>query len=346
MRKVLLSWCLMATTGAGCIGSIEEPGGLSHRPEGIVGGDSYSGLPAVGALTVDGQMYCTGTVIAPRKVVTAAHCVVGVSASRMKFVIGSDITHPDARIQVSQMIAHPDYDSQSIRNDIALVMLVQDAPVTPMGVLDGMDANWVGASLFFVGYGVNNGYQQTGAGLKRAVWIPISEVYPAAFRYDHDQVNTCNGDSGGPAFHLTQGGDYLLAGVTSYGDAYCTSYGVDTRVDAFRDFLGLDSGGDQNPCGQETYEGRCDGSTVIWCQDSQVYQQDCAETGMGCDYDPARDYYGCIRSDDPCQGETFDGRCEGNLVIWCENEEVKSIDCSTSQAHCGYNSSKGFYDCI
>ena len=194
---------------------------------------------------------------------------------------------------------------------------------------------------------MDSGYQQTGAGLKRAVWIPISEVYQGAFRYDHDQVNTCNGDSGGPAFHLTQGGEYLLAGVTSYGDTYCTSYGVDTRTDAFIDFLDVDSGGSQDlPCEGETYEGRCEGSRVFWCQDSQVYRQDCAESGKTCGFDPARGYYGCLQASDPCQGETFDGRCDGAVVIWCEDEEVKSIDCGESQSHCGFSQTKDYYDCI
>ena len=49
---------------------------------------------------------------------------------------------------------------------------------------------------------------------------------------------------------------------------------------------------------------------------------------------------------DPCNGETWDGRCEEGSVIWCENDEIKSINCQASGFDCGYNSSKGYYDCL
>jgi hypothetical protein len=56
----------------------------------------------------------------------------------------------------------------------------------------------------------------------------------------------CNGDSGGPAF-VARGGLVFVGGITSYGDARCTQYGVSTRVDAFEGFIaafvGAGSGG-------------------------------------------------------------------------------------------------------
>jgi hypothetical protein len=100
----------------------------------------------------------------------------------------------------------------------------------------------------------------------------------------------------------------------------------------------------QDNCDGETYEGRCSGDTVIWCENNQVKTQDCGDTGKQCVYDPDTKYYGCgdVGDTDACQGETFEGRCDGNTVIWCENNEVKNLTCTT----CGFDDSKGFYNCI
>ena len=328
-------------------GSDEQLGEKTTR---IVGGSTYDGLPAVGALLYNGSQHCTGTLVAPRKVLTAGHCVDGFSASRMTFAIGPNAYSPQATVSVSSIEAHPGYNSYNITNDIGLVHLAQDAPVAPLGVVTQMDSSWVGTNLFFVGYGVSNGYNQTGAGLKRAVWMGVSSVNSTTFRYDDPDRNTCNGDSGGPAFYRDAAGNYLVAGVTSYGDAYCTQYGVDTRVDAFLPFLGLDDEPpvQQDPCQGETYEGRCENDAVIWCENDQVYRQDCASDGKQCGFAAENAYFACRESQpvDPCNGETFEGRCEAGSVIWCENDQVSSINCTAKGSSCGWSSSKGYYDCM
>ncbi|MBW1807735.1 MAG: trypsin-like serine protease [Deltaproteobacteria bacterium] len=341
---------LLAACNDGTIYQDEQDKDLDQHTERIVGGASYSGLPAVGALAVNGQQHCTGTLIASNKVVTAAHCVVGVSASQMQFVIGPSLSSPEEVISVASLKAHPAYDAQALRNDIGLVILAQAASIEPLGVVRQMDSTWVGRNLFFVGYGVDNGYQQSGAGIKRAVWMAISSVSSTTFRYDHSDKNTCNGDSGGPAFHQDGSGNYLVAGVTSYGDYYCTSYGVDTRVDAFIDFLEIDDGpGQVDLCQGETFEGRCDSDTVVWCENDNVYRQDCAADAKVCGYNDEQNYYACVEEvvpQDPCKGETWMGRCENDQVIWCENEQVLTQDCAEQGKLCQFDDDKNYFGCI
>ena len=367
MRKIISILAVAGLVAACSPGSIEDisptaDDSFSRQDNKIVGGSVYEGLPAVGALVYNGNMHCTGTLIAPRKVLTAGHCVSGFSASRMQFVIGPRIDQAQYVIDAASIQAHPYYNGSSITNDIGLVILKQDAPIAPLGINTASMNSWKGTSLFFVGYGVNNGYNQTGAGIKRAVWMDITGVSTSTFSYENPDKNTCNGDSGGPAFLKTSSGDYLVAGVTSYGDQYCNSYGVDTRVDAYLDFVGETGGSTQpdqpaDPCNGETYEGRCDGDTVVWCENDQVNTQDCAASGKGCGWSDPYGYYGCITAAqqpdqqpeqpaDPCNGETWQGRCEGDTVIWCENDQVNSIDCGSHGASCGWNYQKGYYDCI
>lgn len=309
----------------------------------IVGGQATSSLPAVGAITRFGGTHCTGTLIGPRKVVTAAHCVKGVTASSLKFVIGPSVSSAQHVLSVASVQAHPSYNANQLTNDIGLVTLTQDAPIAPMGVLPSMDSSWVGEELLFVGYGASNGFSQTGSGTKRFVRMNITQVSSTTFRYQQPNKNTCNGDSGGPAF-ADVGGQLLVAGVTSYGDANCTVYGVDTRTDVYDDFLGLDDAPPADPCKGETFEGRCDGGSVIWCENGQIHTSSCSSQGKTCGFSQQHGYYACLDAppEDPCQGETFEGRCEGNTVIWCENEQVKEVQCTT----CGFDSQNGYYNCL
>ncbi|MFO0736653.1 MAG: trypsin-like serine protease [Labilithrix sp.] len=228
---------------AGCAAEqgSEDPAEDTNATESeIVGGSLTSSYAAVGALTTStGFPFCTGTVIAPRVVVTAAHCLAepGTSASGIRFALGPDANNPSSVLRVKRIAYHPQYDEQQIKNDIGVVILSADAPVAPVPANTSMTSSWVGKSLTFVGYGVTNGSTQTGAGRKRVVSIPISQVGATQFAYQTRGKNTCNGDSGGPAFATDASGNLTVVGVTSYGDASCTSYGVDTRVDAFKSFI-------------------------------------------------------------------------------------------------------------
>lgn len=239
--KLSLLGLLAILSGCAADQSEEDPKEETNSTESeIVGGSLTSSYAAVGALTTSsGFPFCTGTVIAPRVVVTAAHCLAepGTTASGIRFALGADANNPSSVLRVKRIQFHPSYDDQQIKNDIGVVILSADAPVAPVPVNTAMSSSWVGKSLTFVGYGVTNGATQTGAGKKRVVSIPVSQVSTTQFAYQTRGKNTCNGDSGGPAFATDSSGNLTVVGVTSYGDANCTSYGVDTRVDAFRSFI-------------------------------------------------------------------------------------------------------------
>lgn len=299
--KIALALAALGTAFVtGCAQAPDEAAAeVEAQESSIVGGSNYAGMPAVGALIEDGMQSCTGTLVTKRIVVTAAHCLEhNPAASRLRFAIGPNADAPETTLRVASFKIHPQWDSANLTNDIATMTLTQDAPVTPMDVASKMDSSWVGRPLFFVGYGVNDGRRQTGAGIKRAVSIPVSSVSATTFRYVDRAKNTCNGDSGGPAFYQDDNGNYLLAGVTSWGDANCTQFGVDTRVDVYRDFIGVSGVSTPTPpvqtaCGKYTYEGTCEGSVVKWCENDKVQQDDCGDRSKSCKFDSAKKYYAC-----------------------------------------------------
>src|SRR5262245_28872753 len=109
--------CLGALLALGCSPAAPTDGSRGREEsddsrEEIVGGTTTSAFPATGASTLYGSMHCTGTLIAPRKVVTAAHCLQQVSASALKFVIGPSVSSAQTTLSVASIKPHPQYDDQ------------------------------------------------------------------------------------------------------------------------------------------------------------------------------------------------------------------------------------------
>lgn len=271
--------------GSACHSIESAPGGVGvgrndqPPPLKIIGGEPFDGLPAVGALTYDGSPFCTGTLIDARTVLTAGHCVEDGAARRMRFAIGPSAWEPEQEIEVASIEPHPGYDPDSLINDLGLVHLAEDAPMDPIALMDGLDEDWVGTEMLFVGYGMDDPDDEDGLGVKRAVTMPIESVSETELSFGGRAANICDGDSGSPVLYEQPEGEMLIAGVVSSGDEWCQQYGIAIRVDPYFDFL---FGQLEDPCGGETYYGRCEGDTLIWCEEGTVQRVDCADLDAEC----------------------------------------------------------------
>ena len=49
-------------------------------------------------------------------------------------------------------------------------------------------------------------------------------------------------------------------------------------------------------CGNISFAGQCDGTVLLWCQDGELYQGDCAELGADCGYVDDNTGYDCLES--------------------------------------------------
>lgn len=238
-RPALLTLVLAAAAACGPVSTERDP--LAARADAIVGGVVAEGDPAVVALTAYGSQYCSGTLIAPRTVLTAAHCIqANARPSVYQVRFGTRASAPFLSIAMEAQFAHPAYSSERLTSDIGLIRLSAPAvgikPILPNDTpLTGSD---VGRDIRHVGFGATSG-GGGGNGTKREALYPVREVTATLIESaGAGRQQTCSGDSGGPGLMiLGEVTDERVAGVVSYGDRDCLVFGADTRVDAFLPWL-------------------------------------------------------------------------------------------------------------
>lgn len=202
-------------------------GTLAAAPAGAVVGGRDGGPLAGSTLMVLNARggVCTGIVLSPRSVLTAAHCAAGGTELRIHWKEGGEpVLLPPAAVAL-----HPEFRANAVAArqrsvDLALLRLAQPLPgrFVPASLVDGVPPR-SGAPVVLAGYGVSREGEARSTGVYRSATLSVVEPYgpgkillwaaDAAGAGKRSGPGACQGDSGGP---MTSGDGQGVVAVTSW----------------------------------------------------------------------------------------------------------------------------------
>jgi V8-like Glu-specific endopeptidase len=319
------------------------------RMEWIVDGTLEESEPAVVLVYNRRGGMCTGSLIAPRVVLTAKHCVQSSGAEGPDpaefFIVGvgNELRSLSEQYNVAEVRTTPGvYYSDSSRGlrgaifgiDIALLTLRQGiSAFPPKEIRRESAAEMVGRDAIAIGFG------QTAAGRSGTKYRADTVVLAVSGGIVYTSPVTCQGDSGGPIIDAETGEVFA---VTSFGRGGCGS-GIEAGANVVDEFLDMidDAVGASGACLNDGEE-RCD-SFDNDCDD--LVDETCSPLGTACASgdeclgNDCRDTPAgriCTASCDPlrprltCGARLFckrvDGGCEGVCVPEMEGSPMLRAD--------------------
>jgi trypsin len=255
MRYFLGSCCLLAAVALIPSAIAQETISTGSR---IIGGKktSIADHPWQIAMMVkrgDKLELCSGSIISAHWILTAAHCVNGVSKTNVLVKTGvTDYTKEGNWQGIEDVRVHPQFTVGKYINDIALLRVATQlsGALIPLAAKE-LELKEGLTMLIVAGWGETDSgslsddlreadvpYVENGTCNRRAAYngSVTPDMLCAGFR--GGGVDSCQGDSGGP---LTIGAksEAILVGVVSHGDgcARRLKYGVYARVSHYRTWI-------------------------------------------------------------------------------------------------------------
>jgi hypothetical protein len=245
-----LAFAPIAILLAGCSAPPSESEPAESREQPIVGGmeTPVCGWPTTVSFSQSGAG-CTATLVHPKVISIAAHCVEGGSGGSISFG-DTDSGRARRTVPITRCVPRPNRDGGE--GDFAFCVLsqeVNDIPIIPF--LAGCETSILkpGQEVALVGFGFINANTPSPGGHKRWVKAKINQVRQLGIDIGDPMHQNCFGDSGGPAFVQLADGSWRVFGATSTTSSpACASEGTWALSHPHLAWVEQQSGVDVTPC--------------------------------------------------------------------------------------------------
>lgn len=239
---------------------------LSGAPPLVIGGgpdedESFPWMAFVVNVRAEEHMVdlCSGAVVAPRLILTAAHCVEDLKTGQVGAPAAFGVVTGNAEwtsssrevLHVSKTVVYGKFNRRLMNDDAALLVLAEptSAPAIALARKND-DRSWLqpGTGAWLVGWGDTEFAQKIPTTtleyaetvIQGSRWcrrnappfFPREEL--CVINAPKETTGGCNGDSGSPLVLNEEGQEEVDLGITSHGYGRCSTHrpGVYTRVDA------------------------------------------------------------------------------------------------------------------
>lgn len=315
---------------------LDFPSGFARTASGLVNASQAPLLPliqsqeqafvAVWSVVFD-QLLCSGTLVGPRLVLTAEHCV---SSGDMEVRFGSRARAAEEVVPVQALRPHPELD--------LAVLELAHAPsleVTPIALAThNPGPELVDRWLETAGFG------QSLEDFDQRAFLPVRVQSVTTDFIDVQgggRQGLCFGDSGAPL--LTRDpvrGDVRVWGVLSEGDVDCLGLDRFALIRRASEFFAVEATSHEGPptCGELSVEGACAADGVrIGCTASGRSAEDCPGA---CGWDGTG--FACLP---PGPTNCAEG-CDGERLSWCDRGVTRTRDCGTCGESCVEEDGRAF----